>query len=54
MMKRPKAATGVIEYAVENDAHPARVRRIEQFTKRLVTTEHRIYVEVVVRVIAMV
>ena len=54
MMKRPKAATGVIENAVENDAHPARVRRIEQFTKRLVTTEHRIYVEVVVRVIAMV
>ncbi len=54
MVEGPEAATGVIEDAVEDDAHAARVRRIEQFAKRLVAAKHRIYVEVVVRVIAMV
>jgi hypothetical protein len=54
MVKGPEATTGMIEDAVENDTHAARVCRIEKFSKRLVTTKHRIYVEVVVRVIAMV
>ena len=54
MVKWPEAATCMIEHAVENDAHAARVRRVEQFAQRLVPAEHRIDVEVVIRVIAMV
>ena len=53
-MKRPEAATRVVEDAVEDDPHPARVGRVEQLAQRVVAPEERIDAEIVVGVVAMV
>ena len=53
-MERPEAATGVIEHAVEDDAHPALVGAIEQLAQGGIAPEQRVDVEVVVGVVAVV
>ena len=54
MVKGPESATRMIEDAIKNHAHAARVCAIKQFAQRLVATEHRINVEVVIRVVAVI
>ena len=54
MVEGPESATRMIEDTIKNHAHVARVCGIEQFAQGLVTAKHRINVEVVVRVIAMI
>ncbi len=54
MVEREEAATGVVEDAIEHDAHPASVCRVEQLAQRVIATEQRIDLEVVVRVVAVV
>ena len=54
MMKRPEATAGVVEHTIQNDPHVAFVRGIQQPPQRVVATQQRIDIEVIVRVIAMV
>ncbi len=54
MVEREEAAAGVVEDTVEDDAHPAAVRGVEQLAQGVVAAEQRVDLEVVVRVIAMV
>ena len=54
VVERPEATTGVVEDAVEDDAHPPAVRHVEQLAQRLVPAEQRVDMEVVVRVVAVV
>ena len=54
VVEGPEPATGVVEHAVEHDAHPAFVRPIQELAQGRVATEERVDVEVVVGVVAVV
>ena len=53
-MERPEAAAAVVEDAVEDHPHAARVRLVEQLPQRLVAAQQRVDRQVVVRVVAVV
>ena len=54
VMEWEEAATGVVEDAIEHDAHPAPVRGVEQLAQGVIAAEQRIDLEVVVGVISVV
>ena len=53
-MERPETAAGVVEDAVEDDLHAARVGRVEQLAQRRVAAQQRVDHLVVVRVVTVV
>ena len=54
VMERPEPTAAVVEHAIEDDAHAARVTRVEELAQRIVAAEERVDLEVVVRVVAVV
>ncbi len=54
VVERPEAARGVVEDAVQDDPHPAAVRRVEELAERVVAAQERVDGHVVERVIPMV
>ena len=54
MVEGPEAAAGVVEDAVEDDLHPARVAGVEQLAERGVAPEKRVDRQVVIGVVAVV
>ncbi len=54
VVKRPEAASGVVEDAVEHDSHSPPVGRVEQLSQRRVSAQERVDRQVVVGVIAVV
>ena len=54
MVELVKTAADMVEHAVENHLHPPRMRLIQQLPQRRISTQERIHLVVVVRVIAVV
>ena len=54
VVERPEATTDMVEDPVEDDTHAAAMGLVEELPERIVPTEERIDVEVVVRVVSMV
>ena len=54
VVERPEPAPRVVEHPVEHDAHPARVRRVQQLAQGVVAAQERVDLQVVERVVAVV
>ena len=54
VMERPEAAARVVEDPVQDDPHPAAMCSVEQLAQRSVAPQHRVDVQVVVGVVAVI
>jgi hypothetical protein len=54
MVEGPEPAPGVIEHAVEDQAHAPRMDGVQELSKRRVPAQERVDLEVVVGVVAVV